>query len=157
VAVPDSPSYPSEHAAAAQAAASVLAYLLPAEAQTFQTMAEQAGWSRVLAGVQYPSDYYAGLELGRKVAEQVIVKAKLDGSDAPRPATVPTGPCNWSTSTLPPANGTAASWKPLLLASAGMFRPPPPPACDSPQVLAELSTVVNTPRSVPGNAQIFAT
>ena len=61
--VPNSPSYPSEHAAAAQAAASVLAYFLPGEAQSFQSMAEQAGWSRVLAGLQYPSDYYAGLEL----------------------------------------------------------------------------------------------
>ena len=64
--VPDSPSYPSEHAAAAQAAASVLAYFLPAEAQAFQSMAEQAGWSRVLAGLQYPSDYDAGLARGAK-------------------------------------------------------------------------------------------
>src|SRR5205823_3105677 len=59
--VPNSPSYPSEHAAAAQAAASVLAYFIPAEGASFQSMAEQAGWSRVLAGLQYPSDYYAGL------------------------------------------------------------------------------------------------
>ena len=70
----------------------VLAYFLPAEAQSFQTMAEQAGWSRVLAGLQYPSDYYAGLELGRRVAEQVIAKAKADGSDAVWTGTVPTGP-----------------------------------------------------------------
>jgi len=49
--VPNSPSYPSEHAAAAQAAASVLAYFIPGEAQSFQTMAEQAGWSRVQAGL----------------------------------------------------------------------------------------------------------
>ena len=80
--VPNSPSYPSEHAATAQAAASVLAYFLPAEAASFQSMAEEAGWSRVLAGLQYPSDYTAGLDLGRKVAEQVIAKAKSDGSDA---------------------------------------------------------------------------
>src|SRR6266513_598544 len=33
--VPNSPSYPSEHAAAAQAAASVLSYFLPAEAASF--------------------------------------------------------------------------------------------------------------------------
>src|SRR5207237_10661700 len=82
VSVPNSPSYPSEHAAAAQAAAAVLAHFLPSEAQSFQTMAEQAGWSRVLAGVQYPSDYYAGLELGRRVAQQVIAKADADGSSA---------------------------------------------------------------------------
>src|SRR5437762_9573148 len=60
VAVPNSPSYPSEHSAAAYAAATVLAHFLPAAAQSFQTLAEDAGWSRVLAGVQFPSDHCAG-------------------------------------------------------------------------------------------------
>ena len=155
VTVPDSPSYPSEHAATAQAAAAVLAYLFPAEGPSFQAMAEQAGWSRVLAGVQYPSDYYAGLELGRKVAEQVIAKAKLDGSDAVWTGKVPTGPCKWLGTN--PGNVTGPQFKPLLLTSADMFRPPPPPACDSPQVVAETATVHNFPRSVPGTAAIFAT
>ena len=86
--VPNSPSYPSEHAAAAQAAATVLAYFLPEEAQNFQTMAEQAGWSRVLAGLQYPSDYQAGLDLGKKVAEQVVAKARRTG-----PMPFGRGPC----------------------------------------------------------------
>src|SRR5262249_29374590 len=54
--VPHSPSYPSEHAAAAGAAAAVLAAMLPAEAASFQALSEQAAMSRVLAGVQYPSD-----------------------------------------------------------------------------------------------------
>src|SRR5215813_8591688 len=75
VAVPNSPSYPSEHSAAAYAAATVLAHFLPAEAESFQTLAEQAGWSRVLAGVQFPSDHYAGKALGQGVAEQVIAQA----------------------------------------------------------------------------------
>ncbi len=154
--VPNSPSYPSEHAAAAQAAASVLAYFIPGEAQSFQTMAKQAGWSRVLAGLQYPSDYYAGLELGRKVAEQVIAKAKLDGSDAVWTGTVPTGPCKWipnrdaAGNVIPPGNATAG-FRPLLLSSAGQFRPAPPPACDSPQVIAETALVHNFPRAVPGS------
>jgi membrane-associated phospholipid phosphatase len=143
--VPDSPSYPSEHAAAAQAAAAVLAYFLPAEAQSFQTMAEQAGWSRVQAGLQYPSDYYAGLALGKKVAEQVIAKAKLDGSDVVWGGTVPTGPCKWIG--INPGNVTAANWKPLLLNSPGEFRPPPPPTCDSPEVTAQALTVRNFPRT----------
>jgi membrane-associated phospholipid phosphatase len=142
--VPDSPSYPSEHAAAAQAAATVLAYFLPAEAQTFQTMAEQAGWSRVLAGVQFPSDYYAGIELGKKVAEEVIAKAKADGSDAVWTGSVPVGACNWKGSN--PANVTAAGWTPLLLTSPNQFRPPQPPACDSALVQAETAVVRNTPR-----------
>jgi membrane-associated phospholipid phosphatase len=153
--VPNSPSYPSEHAAAAQAAATVLAYFIPGEAQSFQTMAEQAGWSRVLAGVQYPSDYYAGLELGRKVAEQVIAKAKADGSDAIWAGTVPIGPCKWIGTN--PGNVTGANFKPLLLSSPSQFRPAPPPACDSPQVVAETALVHNFPRAVPGTPAIFAT
>ena len=119
--VPDSPSYPSEHAAAAQAAATVLAHFLPAEAASFQAMAEEAGWSRVLAGLQYPSDYQAGLALGRKVAEEVIAQADADGSSIPWTGTVPTGPCNWVGTN--PGNAAAASWSPLLLSS-----PEPVPA-----------------------------
>ena len=61
---PRSPSYPSEHAAAAGAAATVLSYFFPDEASSFQAMAEEAAQSRVLAGVQFPSDSSAGLELG---------------------------------------------------------------------------------------------
>jgi membrane-associated phospholipid phosphatase len=151
--VPKSPSYPSEHAAAAQAAATVLAYLLPAEAQSFQTMAEQAGWSRVLAGLQYPSDYAAGLALGRSVGEQVIAQAKTDGSDAVWTGSVPTGPCKWVGTN--PGNVTAVNWRPLLLNSPSQFRPPTPPACDSPQVVAEAVDVRNSPRDAPGNAASF--
>jgi len=153
--VPDSPSYPSEHAAAAQAAASVLAYFLPAEAQAFQGMAEQAGWSRVRAGLQYPSDYDAGLALGRKVAEQVIAKAQADGWNPVFTGTVPTGPCLWIGSN--PANFGGATMKPLLLSSPSQLRPAPPPSCDSPQVMAETALVHNFPRAVPGNPAIFAT
>ena len=151
--VPDSPSYPSEHAAAAQAAASVLAYFLPAEAQQFQSMAEQAGWSRVLAGVQFPSDYFAGAELGRRVAEHVIAKARADGSDAVWTGSVPVGPCNWKG--VNPGNVTGATWTPLLLTSPGEFRPAPPPACDSPQAQAEAAIVKNFPRTFVTNYKAF--
>jgi len=155
LAVPNSPSYPSEHAATAWAAATVLAYFMPGEAQSFQTMAEQAGWSRVQAGLQYPSDYEAGKALGARVAAQVIAKAQADGSDAIWAGSVPTGPCNWIGTN--PANVTAANWKPLLLSSPGQYRPVPPPACNSPQVVAETAFVKNFPRAVPGNPAIFAT
>lgn len=151
--VPNSPSYPSEHAAAAQAAATVLAYFLPAETQSFQTMAEQAAWSRVLAGLQYPSDYDAGLALGRRVGEQVIAQAMTDGSDAVWTGSVPTGPCKWVGTN--PGNVTAANWRPLLLTSPSQFRPAPPPACDSPQVVAETAEVRNFPRAAPGTAASF--
>jgi len=151
--VPDSPSYPSEHAAAAQAAATVLAHFLPGEAASFQAMAEEAGWSRVQAGLQYPSDYQAGLELGRKVAEQVIAKAKTDGSDVPWAGSVPQGPCYWKGTT--PGNAAAASWNPLLLSSPSEFRPPAPPDCSSPDVAAETLVVRNFPRTFATNYKAF--
>ena len=151
--VPDSPSYPSEHAAAAQAAATVLAHFLPAEAAAFQQMAEEAGWSRVLAGLQYPSDYEAGLALGRAVGEQVIAKAMADGSTAAWTGTVPTGPCKWIGTN--PGNVTAANWVPLLLSSPSEFRSPEPPACDSPQVIAEKEAVRTFPRTFTTNYKAY--
>jgi membrane-associated phospholipid phosphatase len=159
--VPDSPSYPSEHAATAWAAATVLAYLLPAEAATFQQLAAQAGWSRVLAGVQYPSDYEAGRNLGIKVAQEVIAHAQVDGSQIPWGGSVPVQPpCTWLpiNAATPPGNAAAATWKPLLLSSPQQFRPPAPPSCtDASFVNGELKTVHDFPRAVPGNAAIFNT
>jgi membrane-associated phospholipid phosphatase len=145
VPVPRSPSYPSDYAATAAAAATVMAYLVPAEAEYFHRLAEEAGKSRLYAGVEYPTDYFAGLDLGRRVAEQVIAKARADGSDAVWTGSVPTGPCMWTGTN--PGNVTAANWKPLLLASPSEFRPAPPPSCNSPEVQGELAAVRNFPRA----------
>ncbi len=142
--VPDSPSYPSEHAAAAWAAAEVLAALLPSEAQSFRDMADQAGRSRVLAGVQYPSDVEAGAALGRKVAEQVIARAKTDGSDSTLVGVPPSGPCYWKGST--PANFTGQYFRPLLMTSAAQFHAPAPPDCTSQAAMDQVAAVRNTPR-----------
>jgi membrane-associated phospholipid phosphatase len=150
---PDSPSYPAEHSATAQAAAAVLGYLLPNEAERFQRLAEEAGWSRVLAGVQYPSDHAAGLALGRRVAEQVIAKARMDGSDAVWMGSVPTGPCNWRGAN--PGNVTATNWRTLLLSAPNQFRPAAPPPCDSAQVQAETAAVRNFPRTFVTNYKAY--
>src|SRR4029077_9382060 len=109
---PRSPSYPSEHAATAPAAAGVLAYFFPNEAGAFQSLAEQAGKSQLYAGLQFPTDYSAGLDLGQKVAARVIEFAKADGSDAVWTGTVPTGTCMWIGTN--PGNVTATTWKPVL-------------------------------------------
>jgi membrane-associated phospholipid phosphatase len=143
--VPNSPSYPSEHAAAAGAAAAVLAFMLPAEADSFQALAEQAALSRVLAGVQYPSDVTAGLALGRAVAARAIAKAMADGSDGTATPSRPTGPCNWVGTN--PGNVTAALWQPLLLSSPGQFRPSPPPDCTTAQVQGEKAFVASFPHT----------
>lgn len=146
VPVPRSFSYPSEHAATAAAAAAVMAYLVPSEAARFEALAEEAGKSRLYAGAEYPSDYAAGMELGRRVAEQVIAKARADGSDAVWTGSVPTGPCMWTGTN--PGNVTGANWMPLLLNSPSEFRPPAPPPCDAPEVQAQLAHVRNFPRTL---------
>ena len=88
---PHSPAYPSEHAVVAGAASAILAYVFPDNASFSMDQAEKAARSRLLAGVDYPSDVQAGLELGRNVAALVIERGKADGSEAKWTGTVPTG------------------------------------------------------------------
>lgn len=151
--VPDSPSYPSDYAATAAAAATVLGYFFPNEAQSIQALAEEAGRSRLFAGVEYPSDYLAGLELGRQIAARVIQLARADGSDAVWTGSVPTGPCMWVGTN--PGNVTATNWRPILLSSPAEFRSAPPPSCNSAQVQAETAAVRNFPRTFVTNYKAF--
>ena len=81
VAVPNSPAYPAEHAAVGTAAAEILAFFFPDRADALRAQAAEAAESRVFAGVQYPSDAVAGLELGRRVAGYALERARADGSD----------------------------------------------------------------------------
>ncbi len=94
---PSQPSFPSEHAAVAGAAATVLTYLLPdAEAGRFDALAQEAAESRVAAGAAFRSDVEAGLALGQAVGEKAVTRAQGDGSDAQwDPADQPTGPGYW--------------------------------------------------------------
>jgi membrane-associated phospholipid phosphatase len=146
--VPASASYPSDFGAAAGAASEVLAYLFPNDAARFRTLAQETARSRVIAGVEYPSDAEAGLDLGRRVAERVIEVAKQDGSDQKWAGTVPQGPGKWQGTN--PINPAAATWKAWSLKAPNELRPPPPPAHDSPALqaeLAELKAFTRTPRT----------
>jgi membrane-associated phospholipid phosphatase len=145
---PDSPSYPDAHAVTAGAAATVLAYVFPDEAERFQALATEAADSRVMAGVAYPSDSAAGLELGEAVGKLVVAYAKLDGSDAVfDPSTMPTGPGLFTADPATIVGPTVAVWKPWVLASADQFRPEPPPAPDSPERAAEIAELKDYPRN----------
>jgi len=150
---PPRPSYPAEHAVAAGAAAAVLSYLFPDRAAYLAGKAEEAGRSRLLAGVQYPSDVSAGLELGRKVAALVIERGKADGSDAKWTGNVPTGPGKWNGTN--PILPQMATWKTWVLASPSELRSPPPPAYDSPQKAAELAEIKSFPRTPKTNSAAY--
>src|SRR6266478_1390942 len=80
VAVPQSPSYPSEHAVTAGAAMAVLQFLFPDQATKLADMADEAAASRVMAGVAFPSDVFSGLDLGQNIGRAVIAFAQSDGS-----------------------------------------------------------------------------
>jgi membrane-associated phospholipid phosphatase len=146
--VPGSGSYPSDFGAAAGAASELLAYLFPADADRFRKLAMEAAQSRVIAGVEYPSDAEAGLDLGRQVAARAIERARQDGSDQKWTGTVPSGPGKWQGTN--PINPAAATWKSWSLKTADELRPPPPPDYDSATTraeLAELKSFARTPRT----------
>jgi hypothetical protein len=145
VAAPPSPSYPAEHAAAAAAAAEVLAYVFADRADFFHAQADEAAQSRVLAGVQYPSDVAAGLALGRAIGQRAVARGKTDGSDAKWTGAVPTEPDKWrGTSPVLPLAGTWTTW---VLRKPDELRPPPPPAPGSAQLVAELAELTKVQRT----------
>lgn len=137
----DAPSYPSEHAAMAGAAARVLAHLYPKTAGARpDAMAEEAADSRVYAGVNTRSDVEAGLTLGRAIGDLVIAKADADGStaawDGMRPAGIGTGIEYWAPppgSVANPIQPLAGSWGTWVLSSGRELRDslPKPPAFNS--------------------------
>src|SRR5205823_4709816 len=146
LATPCSPSYPSDYAATAAAASEVLAYLLPNEAEALRGLAEEASRTRLSAGLEYPSDYSAGLDLGRRVAAQVIAKARGEGDDAVWNGTGRTGACMWVGTT--PGGVTAPNWRTSVLTPPSEFRPPAPPSCTSPEIQAQLAQVRDFPRNI---------
>src|SRR5262245_1005835 len=113
VPVPSSSSYPSDHAAAAAAAALVLTYVFPQRGNAFASRGEEAMRSRVLAGVEFPSDVEAGRAIGRKAAALAIERGRADGSNRQWTGTVPTGAGKWQGTN--PLSPLAGEWRPWVL------------------------------------------
>lgn len=146
--VPDSPSYPSDHAAAASVAAGILGHFFPNRASVFAEKAEEAMQTRILAGVEYPGDVAAGRALGEKMAALAIERSKTDQFDTKWTGSVPQGRGKWQGKD--PIAPLAGTWRPWVLARADEFRPAAPPAFDSEAVksaLAELKEFKRTPAS----------
>jgi membrane-associated phospholipid phosphatase len=77
---PNHPSYPAAHACISTAGATVLASLFPTDANAVTAMAQEAGESRIWAGIHFRSDVEAGTALGQNVANTVIAHAMNDRS-----------------------------------------------------------------------------
>jgi membrane-associated phospholipid phosphatase len=78
---PNFPSYPSNASVLSATSAEVMAYLFPAEAETFRAKAAEAGQSRIWAGIHFRSDIEASEQMGRKVGEKLIERARSDGAN----------------------------------------------------------------------------
>jgi membrane-associated phospholipid phosphatase len=131
------PPYPSEHAALAGTAVTILTAFFPQEEAKLKATAAEAGQTRLLMGANYRSDLEAGFALGQAVAQKALARAATDGSDAKWTGTVPTGPGMWAgKDPLEPLMGT---WKPWLMERGDHVRPGPPPAVDSAEFREELA------------------
>jgi len=125
VIAPPTFSYPCEHSVTAAAAATVIAYFMPAKGDSILRLARAASQSRIDAGVQFPSDAEAGWKLGEQVAKEIIEKAKNDGSTKVYEGQMNKDPKKWT-------GGFAMGIKlplmtPIAIRSVDQFRPPPPP------------------------------
>jgi PAP2 superfamily len=78
---PNFPSYTSGHSVFSAAAAEVLAYIFPNDAQTFRAWAVEAAESRIYGGIHYRFDADVGTEQGIDVASYTIAIAQQDGAD----------------------------------------------------------------------------
>lgn len=83
----------------------------------------------------------------------MIERAGADGSDAKWSGSVPTGPSKWQGNN--PFEPLAGTWKTWALASGNQFRPGPPPAFDSAQMVTELDEVRNFKRTFATNRAAF--
>jgi membrane-associated phospholipid phosphatase len=108
-------------------------------------MSDQAAWSRIMAGVAFPSDVVGGTDLGNQVAQAVITYANADGSSQAFSGTFPPAPGVWSSAT--PVAPLAGTWHPWVLSSGNQFRPPAPPAFGSADATTQYTADKNLQRT----------
>jgi PAP2 superfamily len=127
-----------QHAAVAGAASTVLSYLFPDRAAAFTELAAQERPAKAV-------------ERGRRIGEQVVARARTDGSDAVFTGTIPVGPGLWVPTPpafAPPLEALAGTWRTWNLRSGSQFRPGPPPAFGSAAYAAEIRKVFDVSRAL---------
>ena len=76
---PNHPAYVSNSAIISSAVADLVGYMFPHEVARWRYLSEEAGLSRIYAGIHYPSDERAGNQMGRRLAELAIQRDRLNG------------------------------------------------------------------------------
>lgn len=75
LALPEGMSYPSGHSASAAVWAELFSAAFPERQGAFAAQVRETMWSRVLAGVHYPSDTQAGLLVGRTIGRAMLTQS----------------------------------------------------------------------------------
>jgi hypothetical protein len=81
IGLPNFPSYTSGHSTFSAAAATVLSYLFPSGAASFDAMKDEAAISRLYAAIHYRSDIEAGKAHGARIGGYTLAFARTDGAD----------------------------------------------------------------------------
>ena len=80
--IPNFPSYISGHSTFSGAAATILGHIIPARANAYMAMAEEAARSRLVGGLHYnKSDCGVGLTVGKNVGSYAVQRATTDGAE----------------------------------------------------------------------------
>jgi hypothetical protein len=77
--VPNHPAYVSNAAIIASAVAELVGYMYPQDSAHWRYLGEEAGLSRIYAGIHYPSDERAGNQMGKSLATLAIQRDRLNG------------------------------------------------------------------------------
>lgn len=81
IGTPNFPAYTSGHSTFSAAAAEVLSYIFPQEAEKCRNWAEEAAMSRIYGGIHYRFDAEVGITQGKDVAQYTLEVAKNDGAE----------------------------------------------------------------------------
>jgi len=73
--LPNFPSYTSGHSTFSGAAATILSYIVPSMASTFNKYADEASASRLYGGIHYRRDCEIGLIMGKAIGEKAVSRA----------------------------------------------------------------------------------
>lgn len=80
IGTPNFPSFTSGHSTFSGAAAIILAYLFPNEADALMVLANEASTSRIYGCIHYRSDSEVGLIHGKAIGEYAVKRAQSDGA-----------------------------------------------------------------------------
>ena len=78
---PPFPGYPSGHAAVSSVTAEIYSYFFPQDKAYFMMKAKEVAESRFQGGIHFRTDNDVALDLGKKVAGEIIKKLKIDGAN----------------------------------------------------------------------------